>query len=85
MQLVVPIHHITTFDFHPSNLKRNNYSHEIALHLKHLLMSLLQKEIRLRITLEGLKGHLLEKSNSDFQGLFAAVDVYCQNVIDPDK
>lgn len=85
MRVILPVHHITTFDFNPMGFRKLGYQHEIALHLKHQLITLLQKEIRLRITLDGLKGLLLEKSASDFVGLFTAVDVYGQNVIDPDK
>lgn len=85
MRHVVPIHHITTFDFNLMSFRKHGYNHELPLHMKHLLMTLLQKEIRLRITLDGLKAHLLEKSGSHFSNLFAAIDVYCQQVIDPDK
>jgi hypothetical protein len=67
------------------SLKKCSYDHEVSLQLKHQLMTLLQKEIRLRITLDGLKSLLLEKANSDFTALFSSIDVYYQNVIDPDK
>lgn len=53
--------------------------------MRHVLMSLLQKEIRLRLTLEGLKGQLLDKTQNGFSSLFNTVDVYSQGVMDPDK
>lgn len=66
-------------------MRRLEYDHEVALHLKHLLMALLQKEIRLRITLDGLKVQLLEKSQNGFSDLFNTIDVYGQEILDPDK
>lgn len=81
----MPVHHITTFEFNVGGLKRLEYDHEVALHMRHVLMSLLQKEIRLRITLDGLKRQLLEKTQLNFSALFNTIDVYDQQVMDPDK
>lgn len=85
MQLIVPVAHISCFDFNLETIKRLDYMYEVHLSLKVILCRILEKEIRLRIVVDQLKDLLMKKSQMDFNGLFTTVDIYSDDCLNPDK
>lgn len=85
MQIVVPVTHISGFEFNFDSIKNMDHGIEVEHQVKVTLVKIFEREISFRSKINRLKEAIREKTSNDFSGMFSVVDKYGDGLLDPDK